>query len=756
LTKYRTVIHNILSFLIEYLEFTNIAIGVHFMSFSEERRLQLINLLKDAYDLRPEIERRLRVVINDPVQQDKLKLDLQRLVDEIAHFEAQLEGTAVLVSSAPPKAGSEVEKLKADLRGGQNRHLRVFLCHSRKDKDVVHQLYSRLYAAGVRPWLDEESLLPGQDWQIEIPKAVRTSDIVLVFLSCYSTTQAGYVQKEIKFALDVADQQPEGAIFLIPVRLEECEVPERLRQLQWVNYFDERGYERLLSALKHRSSELGLCQVEDNSLSSMSSVIGTSSLLSTQLVESLNQLSWAKQSSELDFSSIIDPASQGPFISDNFLAALNSTDPTTRQQAAAQYLNDRLQNLFGLDPRYITCAEYQLFIDAGRQNQVYYQPDHWQGFTFPTNGALAPITGVRVEDVQAFCEWLNQCTGTNRFRLPYPREVESVTNPFQNLAFWCRQGGTDNKFNLHRNFSLTNLTDQSELLNQIGLLTETDMPRPLSLDFYHTLAHNPDNPLVLALDLAFDRTLNSSGVFGLNLLANPNFYCDFDPANIRDLDLALFRTLNLSYGAFDGISALSTSVFDRTHPLPISAFSCSSALDSDFTIGCAHDLAYACAAIPLRKSMSYLIRAGKDSLKENRIRADRFGEIVSALESEPPNLFKARTLAWDLKESGDNYAIYPATLLVDLLDAALALSDTQDTALALALSDTQFFGWRQAYRRYASHLAECAYIGYSKLGEEKYAKEMQLMADLYWWMQVVIAREEGRLDAWEGIRIVAE
>jgi hypothetical protein len=62
----------------------------------------------------------------------------------------------------------------------------------------------------------------------------------------------------MKYALDVADRQPEGAIFLIPLRLEECEVPQRLRRRQWVDLFQEEGYERLLSALRTRPESLGL------------------------------------------------------------------------------------------------------------------------------------------------------------------------------------------------------------------------------------------------------------------------------------------------------------------------------------------------------------------------------------------------------------------------------------------------------------------------------------------------------------------
>jgi rod shape-determining protein MreB len=54
----------------------------------------------------------------------------------------------------------------------------------------------------------------------------------------------------------VADEQPEGAIFIIPVRLEECEVPDRLRRWHWVDLFDEKGYERLVSSLRQRQETI--------------------------------------------------------------------------------------------------------------------------------------------------------------------------------------------------------------------------------------------------------------------------------------------------------------------------------------------------------------------------------------------------------------------------------------------------------------------------------------------------------------------
>ena len=69
---------------------------------------------------------------------------------------------------------------------------------------------------------------------------------MLVCLSKESVAKRGFLQREIKDVLDVADEMPEGRAFVVPARLEECEVPERLRRWQWVNLYDPDGYDKLL------------------------------------------------------------------------------------------------------------------------------------------------------------------------------------------------------------------------------------------------------------------------------------------------------------------------------------------------------------------------------------------------------------------------------------------------------------------------------------------------------------------------------
>lgn len=158
--------------------------------------------------------------------------------------------------TAAPHDGSPTNN-RAELTGGNSsRHLRAFMCHCSEDKHAVRILTKRLQHDGIKTWLDEENLLPGQNWDDEITKAVRASDVVVVCLSRKAIKKSGYVQREIRFAIEMASEQPEGAIFLVPTKLEECDVPLKLRDLQFVRIYEPTGYERLLNALQRRAEQV--------------------------------------------------------------------------------------------------------------------------------------------------------------------------------------------------------------------------------------------------------------------------------------------------------------------------------------------------------------------------------------------------------------------------------------------------------------------------------------------------------------------
>jgi len=130
------------------------------------------------------------------------------------------------------------------------RQKKIFLTYAHGDKKTVRQLYYRMARNHLQAWLDEKELLPGQNWKREIRQAILRSDIVLVCLSRKFSEQGGYRHEELRIALARASSLPEDQIFMIPVRLERCEVPELLRQWQYVDLFEADGFIKLLGVLK--------------------------------------------------------------------------------------------------------------------------------------------------------------------------------------------------------------------------------------------------------------------------------------------------------------------------------------------------------------------------------------------------------------------------------------------------------------------------------------------------------------------------
>ena len=131
-----------------------------------------------------------------------------------------------------------------------SKQLQVFLLYARGDKEAVRCLYRHIVREGANAWLDQEKILPGQDWQYEIRKAIHDSDLVIVCLSRQFNKQGGYRHEELKIALKKANSLPNGGIFVIPARLERCDMPESLRRWQRVDLFETHGYKKLRVALK--------------------------------------------------------------------------------------------------------------------------------------------------------------------------------------------------------------------------------------------------------------------------------------------------------------------------------------------------------------------------------------------------------------------------------------------------------------------------------------------------------------------------
>ena len=138
--------------------------------------------------------------------------------------------------------------------------VQIFLAHAKEEKGKILELYAQLNEKGYRTWLDQENILPGQNWQKEIKKAIEKSHFFVDCLSKKACDRGGYLHQELRMALREYANRPPGTIYLIPLKLEECDVPQLeisnlgvgLRDIQWLDYWKKDGLNKLLRAIKYQ------------------------------------------------------------------------------------------------------------------------------------------------------------------------------------------------------------------------------------------------------------------------------------------------------------------------------------------------------------------------------------------------------------------------------------------------------------------------------------------------------------------------
>lgn len=104
----------------------------------------------------------------------------------------------------------------------------AFISYVREDAHRVDRLQRVLEAAGVPVWRDTAVLWAGEDWRAKIRHAI--TDDALAFIACFSTTglarNRSYQNEEIVLAIEQLRLRRPEVPWLIPVRFDECEIPD--------------------------------------------------------------------------------------------------------------------------------------------------------------------------------------------------------------------------------------------------------------------------------------------------------------------------------------------------------------------------------------------------------------------------------------------------------------------------------------------------------------------------------------------------
>lgn len=172
--------------------------------------------------------------------------DLDRRLDGAPDLRRAYSG----MMSGAGALGVLLQPERAEAPGTPSRG-HAFVSYVREDSPRVDQLQGVLEAAGIPVWRDTADLWPGQDWRAMIRRAI--TDDALVFIACFSQRSLkrvkSYQNEEFIMAMEQLRLRHSEDPWLISVRLDECEIPDRelggrtLASIQRVDLFGD-GWER--------------------------------------------------------------------------------------------------------------------------------------------------------------------------------------------------------------------------------------------------------------------------------------------------------------------------------------------------------------------------------------------------------------------------------------------------------------------------------------------------------------------------------
>ena len=200
-------------------------------------------------------------------------LDLRSIAIEQVHqlLVEKLSGTISQTPIINISTPAVVESNSGDvgtqqiLERTEERMKRVFISYVRENTEMVDQLYQELKSYGIQVWLDQNDIAPGLRWKREIRRAIQQGAF---FIACfsqeYNERDKTYMNEELTIAIEELRQRPTDSAWFIPVKLNECEIPDldigggdTLRDLQYVNLYEnwDVNIRRILEIVQPASSE---------------------------------------------------------------------------------------------------------------------------------------------------------------------------------------------------------------------------------------------------------------------------------------------------------------------------------------------------------------------------------------------------------------------------------------------------------------------------------------------------------------------
>jgi len=136
--------------------------------------------------------------------------------------------------------------------------LKAFLSYPSEHLDIAREIKQFIRSVGVECWFDKDNLVVGENWDRARRLAQKNADVVVLLCASQTTERDGVYQREINEALEAARDRRLGSVYILPIRLEDVELPAEISQVQYVDKFDPLWSQKLAGGLLRAAVNHGI------------------------------------------------------------------------------------------------------------------------------------------------------------------------------------------------------------------------------------------------------------------------------------------------------------------------------------------------------------------------------------------------------------------------------------------------------------------------------------------------------------------
>ena len=133
-----------------------------------------------------------------------------------------------------------------------------FFSYSRSDQDFAFKLADDLRKNNIDIWFDQYDIPSGALWDVEIENALSKCDTFIVIISNHSVKSKN-VLDEISYAIEENKK-------VIPIKISDCEIPFRIRRLQYIDFSTNygKGFKTLMDSYNKPLVEGTILPIKNN------------------------------------------------------------------------------------------------------------------------------------------------------------------------------------------------------------------------------------------------------------------------------------------------------------------------------------------------------------------------------------------------------------------------------------------------------------------------------------------------------------